>query len=85
MKQIVANSLRILACSMVEKANSGHPGMPLGFADAITALLYNINFDPSNPEWINRDRVILSCGHGSALWYSVLYGFGILEKDDLEK
>lgn len=83
-KKIVANTLRILSAEMVEKANSGHPGMPLGFADAITALLYNINFDASAPNWINRDRIIFSCGHGSALWYSVLFGFGILTQNDLD-
>jgi len=58
--------------------------MPLGFADAMTALLYQISFDPYDPNWINRDRIVLSCGHGSALWYSVLFGLGILTKSDLD-
>ncbi len=82
-KQLLANTLRITSCQMVEKAESGHPGMPLGFADAMIAILTHINFDSNDPNWINRDRLIFSCGHGCALWYSVLFGFGILSEDDL--
>lgn len=83
-KQNIANTLRILSCEMVEKAQSGHPGLPLGFADSITALLYEINFDATKPNWVNRDRIVFSCGHGSALWYSVLYGFGLRSKNNLD-
>ena len=81
--KVIADTLRVLACEMIHKANSGHSGICLGFADVVTALLNEISFDCDDPDWINRDRVIFSCGHGSALWYSVLYGFGILNKDDL--
>ncbi len=86
MKQdkIISDTLRYLSCKMIEKAESGHPGLPLGFADAITALIQHFNFDPQNPYWINRDRLVFSCGHGSALWYSVLYGYGILNENDLD-
>lgn len=83
MKKILADTLRFLSAQMIETARSGHPGMPLGFADSMVALLGELNFDPSDPNWINRDRIIFSCGHGCALWYSVLYGFGLLSKDQL--
>ena len=70
----VANTIRGLAADMVEKANSGHPGMPLGTAD-IAAVLYTeaLKHDPKNPEWPDRDRFVLSAGHGSALLYSLLH------------
>ena len=58
----------------VEKANSGHPGMPMGMADVSTILFkYFLKFNPSNPDWLNRDRFVLSAGHGSMLLYSLLY------------
>ena len=58
----------------VEKANSGHPGMPMGMADVMTVLFkYFLKFDPKNPSWVNRDRFVLSAGHGSMLLYSLLY------------
>lgn len=85
MKQSLANTLRILSCQMVEQAESGHPGLPLGFADVITALLYEISYDHSDPNWASRDRIVFSAGHGCALWYSVLYGLGLRTKNDLEK
>lgn len=70
----MANAIRALAMEAVEKANSGHPGMPMGMADVAT-LLYTkyLKFDPKNPTWFDRDRLILSGGHGSMLLYSLLY------------
>ncbi|HHW12300.1 MAG TPA: transketolase [Firmicutes bacterium] len=70
----IANTIRGLAADMVEKANSGHPGMPLGAAD-LAAVLYAeaLKHDPTCPEWPDRDRFVLSAGHGSALLYSLLH------------
>lgn len=71
------NTLRLLAVDMVEKANSGHPGMPLGCAPMMFILWAKImNFNPKNPEWYQRDRFILSNGHGCALLYSMLHLLG---------
>ncbi|CAM3469362.1 transketolase [Erysipelothrix anatis] len=80
MKQIdnlAVNALRVLSVDAVQKANSGHPGMPLGAAPmAYTVWANHMNFDPKDSKWINRDRFVLSAGHGSALLYSILHMFG---------
>ncbi|MGZ9097896.1 MAG: transketolase [Micavibrio sp.] len=73
----MSNAIRALAMDAVEKANSGHPGMPMGMADVATVLFAKfLNFDPANPEWPDRDRFILSAGHGSMLQYALLYLLG---------
>ncbi len=70
----LANAIRFLSVDAVEKANSGHPGLPMGMADVATILFkYYLKFNPKNPSWINRDRFVLSAGHGSMLLYSLLY------------
>jgi len=69
-----ANAIRFLSVDAVQKANSGHPGLPMGMADVATVLFkYYLRFNPKNPDWINRDRFVLSAGHGSMLLYSLLY------------
>lgn len=73
-----ATSLRILCADMVEAAKSGHPGLPLGMADVMTVLwTRHLKFSPDNPHWQDRDRFVLSAGHGSALLYSLLYLTGV--------
>ncbi len=70
----MANAVRMLSVDMVAKANSGHPGLPLGFADVATILFTEVmKYDAKNPKWYDRDRFVLSAGHGSALLYSLLY------------
>ena len=70
----VTKSIRVLSAASVEKANSGHPGMPMGMAEVGTVLFGNIlNISNKNPDWINRDRFVLSAGHGSMLLYSLLH------------
>jgi len=72
--KILANAIRFLSMDAVQKANSGHPGMPMGMADVVTILYkYFLKFNPKNPNWLNRDRFVLSAGHGSMLLYSALY------------
>ncbi len=83
----LANAIRALAMDAVQKANSGHPGAPMGMAD-IAEVLYNsyMKHNPSNPKWVNRDRFIMSNGHGSMLPYSVLHLTGYdLSIDDLKR
>ncbi len=73
----MANAIRSLSMDAVEKANSGHPGLPMGCADVATVLFTKVmKFDPAHPEWPDRDRFVLSAGHGSMLLYSVLYLLG---------
>jgi len=82
----LANAIRALAMDAVETANSGHPGMPMGMADAATALFTrHLKFDPSDPHWPDRDRFVLSAGHGSMLIYALLYltGYSRPTLDDI--
>ena len=73
----MANAIRFLSMDAVQKANSGHPGLPMGAADVATVLFTRfMRFDPKNPDWPNRDRFVLSAGHGSMLLYSLLYLLG---------
>ena len=70
----MANAIRALSMDAVEQANSGHPGMPMGMADVATVLFAEqLRFDPAAPKWPDRDRFVLSAGHGSMLLYSLLY------------
>lgn len=80
------NAVRTLAVDAVQKANSGHPGMPLGAAPIAYELwAHHMSHNPKNPKWLNRDRFILSAGHGSAMLYSLLHLFGYgLTLDDLK-
>ena len=83
----LSNAIRFLSIDAVQKANSGHPGMPMGMADVATVLFkYHLRFNPENPNWINRDRFILSAGHGSMLLYSLLYltGYKSVSIDDIK-
>jgi transketolase len=76
-EQDMANAIRALAMDGVQKANSGHPGMPMGMADVATALFNRfIRLDPSKPDWPDRDRFVLSAGHGSMLQYALHYLLG---------
>ena len=75
--QLCINTIRILSLDQIQKAKSGHPGMPLG-ASPMAYVLWDrfLKFNPKNPKWFNRDRFILSAGHGSAMLYSLLYLYG---------
>ena len=84
----LSNAIRFLSIDAVQKANSGHPGMPMGMSDVATTLFkYHLRFNPKNPNWINRDRFILSAGHGSMLLYSLLYlnGYKSISIEDIKK
>ena len=80
------NAIRVLSAEAIDKAKSGHPGLPLGCAPIAYTLFQNyLTFNPNDLSWDNRDRFILSAGHGSALYYSLLYLYGMgLTKDDLK-
>lgn len=81
----IANTIRFLSADGVQQANSGHPGMPMGCADIATVLLTRfLNIDPSDTHWFNRDRFVLSAGHGSMLLYSMLHLAGILPMEELK-
>jgi transketolase len=76
-EQIAADAIRILSADAVQKANSGHPGFPLGAAPILYAIYaHGMNHAPAEPDWFNRDRFVLSAGHGSAMLYSALHLFG---------
>ena len=82
----MANTIRFLAADMVQKANSGHPGAPMGLADIAVVLSKFLKHNPKNPKWLNRDRVVFSGGHASALIYSLLYLWGYdLSLEDLKE
>jgi len=75
--QLAVNAIRILSAEAVQKANSGHPGMPMGAAGMAYALwAKHMKHNPANPQWLDRDRFVLSNGHGSMLLYSLLHLFG---------
>ena len=83
----LSNVIRFLTIDAVQKANSGHPGLPMGMADVATVLFkHYLRFNPKNPNWINRDRFILSAGHGSMLLYSLLYltGYKSISLKDIQ-
>ena len=84
----LANCIRFLSIDAVQKANSGHPGMPMGMADVATVLFKSfLRFNPKNPNWLNRDRFVLSAGHGSMLLYSLLYltGYKSISLNSIKK
>ncbi len=84
----MANAIRFLSMDAVQKANSGHPGLPMGAADIATVLFTRyLKFDPKQPHWADRDRFVLSAGHGSMLLYSVLYltGYEDMTIEDIKQ
>jgi transketolase len=85
MRQKMADSIRFLAADMVQAANSGHPGAPMGLADIAVVLSEHLSHNPKNPSWLNRDRLVFSGGHATGLIYSLYYlwGYG-LEMQDLK-
>jgi len=83
----LSDAIRFLSIDAVEKANSGHPGMPMGMADVVTILFKHfLKFNPKDPDWVNRDRFVLSAGHGSMLLYSLLYltGYKSISINDIK-
>ncbi len=84
--RLIAHTIRALSMDMVQKANSGHPGLPLGMADVAAVLFQEfLRFNPGNPQWQNRDRFVLSGGHGSAMLYALLHLYGYdLSMEDLK-
>ncbi|WP_457747395.1 transketolase [Sulfurimonas sp.] len=86
MRKKMADTIRFLAADMVQKANSGHPGAPMGLADIVVVLSEHFKHNPKNPSWLNRDRLVFSGGHATGLIYSLYYlwGYG-LEIEDLKE
>ncbi len=86
MRQKMADTIRFLAADMVQQANSGHPGAPMGLSDIAVVLSEHMSHNPKDPTWLNRDRLVFSGGHGTGLIYSLnhLWGYG-LEIDDLKQ
>jgi len=86
MRKKMADTIRFLAADMVQKANSGHPGAPMGLADIAVVLSEHLKHNPKDPDWLNRDRLVFSGGHGTGLIYSLYYlwGYG-LELEDLKE
>ena len=85
-EELSVNTIRVLSAEAIQKAKSGHPGLPLGAAPMAYELWTNhMNHNPADPEWANRDRFVLSGGHGSMLLYSLLhlFGYGNLSMEDL--
>lgn len=86
--QLAVNTLRTLSIDAINEANSGHPGLPMGAAPMAYAYALwanHLNYNPKNPEWFNRDRFVLSAGHGSSLLYSLLHLAGYdVSIDDLK-
>ena len=83
----LANCIRFLSIDAVQKAKSGHPGMPMGMADVAAVLFKDfLKYNPKNPNWLNRDRFVLSAGHGSMLLYSLLYltGYKSVSLEDIK-
>ena len=81
----MANTIRFLSADMIQKANSGHPGVCFGLADVLTVLSSHLKHNPNNPKWLNRDRLIFSGGHASAMIYSWLHLTGYdISADDLK-
>lgn len=83
----LSNCIRILSADAIEKAKSGHPGLPLGMADVMTSLVFDfLKFNPEDPKWEGRDRLVLSAGHGSMLLYSFYYlaGYKDFTLDDIK-
>ena len=84
----LANAIRVLSMDAVEAANSGHPGAPMGLADVATVLFSRfLKFDPTHPSWPDRDRFVLSGGHGSMLQYALMYlcGYPDMTLDQIRK
>jgi len=84
-EQLAVNAIRALSMDAVQRANSGHPGMPMGMADVASVLFAKfLKYDPKEPNWADRDRFVLSAGHGSMLLYSLLFLCGY-ERMSLEE
>lgn len=85
MRRKISNTIKFLSVDMIQKANSGHPGTPMGLSDFMSVFMEKIKHNPKDPKWLNRDRVVFSGGHASALVYSYLYLSGYdIDMDDLK-